>query len=144
MDTKEIDEKINSYIKEIDDEVKETKSIQENATLIANKLLGRNSKLIVDIDGIIYAFQYKILKTKEKRKRYVKSSKELVTYLAVVEYINMVIIDQNKSKISSGKYGIYTAKNIIDKQLTMQENLKINVEAFIKHIKGIIDVEEEI
>lgn len=86
--------------------------------------LSLNNKATADVDDTQYAFAYQVVNNNKKRILY------------------MTVADMRKFQILQEAYRPYTLTAEIDNDLSLRENLKATVEAFLRHVYDMVEAEE--
>lgn len=115
MDDKKLKQIQDELMKEIDNEQKiETMIINSSEEIAAHLLISK--KINAEVNDKPYMFSYRLLNKADKKIMYV------------------LIADITKYKISGAKYVPFSATAEMDLQYSEKDNLKVVIEAFIRHI----------
>jgi len=117
-------------MKQLDKEQMNEDEIEEKSEQVAKMLL-KNPVVKIDIAGQIFTLKYKIINSKKQE------GKKSVD----IRVILLIVANDAKVKLLGTKYIPFTANAEIIEHLSMEENLRGVVDAFIRHITGNVKPE---
>lgn len=121
MDDKQLQKIQDEIMSEMDRESQIEKNISNSTEAITQHLIAR-SKCHTEINGTEYMFSYRLLKNETQN----------ILYLLVANVV--------KFKLAGNQYVPYSATAPMDMQYSESDNLKVVVEAFIRHITDRVKV----